>query len=175
MTMTKKTMTTKPHSKSTGKGPVLIVGALTFMAMSSIFLIRPTISNWSWTGLLIVYSLMGVGRATFEGTLRATFADFFSNDKEGAFANIILQSGLFSALGFLGFPHLLCDKADGDGCVEYKDNTIHNVRLMETIVIVTGGLAIIGYMRAACLFAIEKKKEERAFGAVNGKNMMESV
>ena len=50
---------------------------------------------------LIVYSLHGVGRATFEGTLKATFADYFPYEKEGAFANIILQNGLSGAIGYM--------------------------------------------------------------------------
>ena len=40
-------------------------------------------------------------RATFEGTLKATFADYFSYEKEGAFANIILQNGLSGAIGYV--------------------------------------------------------------------------
>ena len=40
-------------------------------------------------------------RATFEGTLKATFADYFSYEKEGAFANIILQNGLSGAVGYV--------------------------------------------------------------------------
>jgi hypothetical protein len=45
--------------------------------------------------------MQGIGRATFEGTLKATFADFFSYEKEGAFANIILQNGLAGAVGYI--------------------------------------------------------------------------
>jgi len=154
-------------AKVTGKGPILILGALTFMTMASFFLVNTDTMSWGWTSLLIVYSLMGIGRATFEGTLRATFADFFAHDKEGAFANIILQSGLSSALGFLGFPHLTC-KEESDRCVLFKDDTLHNVWLMEIVVLIVGGLAVIGYLRAACLFTIEKKREQDAFGFGGG-------
>jgi MFS family permease len=50
--------------------------------------------------LIRLSSLQGIGRATFEGTLKATFADFFSYEKEGAFGNIILQNGLAGAIGY---------------------------------------------------------------------------
>jgi len=42
----------------------------------------------------------------FESTNRATFADFFPDDKEAAFANLILLSGGSAAVGFLAFPSL---------------------------------------------------------------------
>jgi hypothetical protein len=47
------------------------------------------------------FSLFSMGRSTFEGTLKATFADYFSYEKEGAFANIILQNGLSGAIGYV--------------------------------------------------------------------------
>ena len=48
--------------------------------MASLFIAKPVVAEWG-TGLLVfAYCLMGCGRATFEGTLRATFADFFPND-----------------------------------------------------------------------------------------------
>jgi hypothetical protein len=47
-------------------------------------------SNYGCPWLVAIYSLHGMGRATFEGTLKATFADYFPQEKECAFANIIL-------------------------------------------------------------------------------------
>ena len=160
-------------AKVTGKGPVLITGACTFGLMTSLFVVNPDTASWGWTSIFVIYSLMGVGRATFEGTLRATFADFFANDKEGAFANIILQSGLSSALGFLGFPHILC-KEESDYCVRYKDDTLHNVLAMEIICIGTAVLAVVGYSIAAVQHKQQKKREENAFGPPSGK-LVESV
>ena len=57
-----------------GKGPVLALGCICFFAVASL---------WSLLGLVDVYSLQVVGRDTFEGTLRAKFADFFSDEREG--------------------------------------------------------------------------------------------
>ncbi|GMH75989.1 hypothetical protein TrVE_jg12144 [Triparma verrucosa] len=133
----------------TGKGPILIGGACAFAALASVFLIRPGLDDWGWAPLITVFILMGMGRATFESTLRATFADFFSSNLPGAFANIILQSGLSSAFAFFAFPHITCDE-ESDYCVEYKGNGgLHNVLALELIVIVTALLAILGYWKAS--------------------------
>lgn len=86
---------------SSGKGPILTLGALCFFGVVAPFLIQPDASRYGWASLIFVYTCHGIGRATFEGTLKATFADFFAYEKEGAFANIILQNGLSGALGYI--------------------------------------------------------------------------
>jgi hypothetical protein len=48
----------------------------------------------------MIYMLLGMGRSTYEGTLGAVFAEFFPQEREGAFANIILSTGLASVVGF---------------------------------------------------------------------------
>jgi MFS family permease len=88
----------------TGKGPVLVLGALCFFGVVLPFIIFPDVSNaqhWGWPLLILIFTLHGTGRATFEGTLKATFADYFPYEKEGAFANIILQNGLSGAVGYV--------------------------------------------------------------------------
>jgi MFS family permease len=85
----------------TGKGPILILGAMCFFGVVFPFVVQPNASQYSWPVLVAIYSLHGTGRATFEGTLKATFADFFPQEREGAFANIILQNGLAGALGYI--------------------------------------------------------------------------
>jgi MFS family permease len=84
-----------------GKGPILILGALCFFGVVFPFVVQPDASKYGWAMLVVIYSLHGTGRATFEGTLKATFADYFSQEKEGAFANIILQNGLAGAIGYI--------------------------------------------------------------------------
>jgi len=104
---------------------------------------------------LFVYSMHGTGRATFEGTLKATFADYFANEKEGAFANIILQNGLASSLGFILTFTLSCSgwkqENFGDYCVPYRDGSIHDVLSFELLIVLTAILAIFGYWRASRL------------------------
>jgi len=46
---------------------------------------------------------------------------------------------------------------------------------MEITCLVTGGCAILGYMRAHYLYNKEKRAEENAFGVVKSGKMMESV
>jgi hypothetical protein len=83
-----------------GKGPILILGAVCFFGVVFPFVIQPDASQYGWGLLILVYTFHGVGRATFEGTLKATFADYFAYETEGAFANIILQNGLSGAIGY---------------------------------------------------------------------------
>jgi MFS family permease len=83
-----------------GKGPILMLGAVCFFGVVFPFVVQPDASKYGWGLLILVYSFHGIGRATFEGTLKATFADYFAYEKEGAFANIILQNGLSGAIGY---------------------------------------------------------------------------
>jgi MFS family permease len=68
-------------SQRIGKGPVLISGALCFFLVGFLFLVHPTLQTWGWPSLLTVYCLQGIGRSTFEGTLKALFADYFPQEK----------------------------------------------------------------------------------------------
>jgi hypothetical protein len=82
-------------------GIILMLGALCFGGVVLPFVFQPDAAHYGWWSLLGVYALHGTGRATFEGTLRSTFADYFSYEKEGAFANIILQNGIASGIGYI--------------------------------------------------------------------------
>lgn len=95
-------------SPFTGKGPILILGAGCFLGVVFPFIVQPNAEMYGWTLLIVVYTLHGVGRATFEGTLKATFADYFAYEKEGAFANIILQNGLSGAIGYICTYSFVC-------------------------------------------------------------------
>lgn len=88
-------------SGGSNNGFILILGALCFGGVVLPFVVQPDAGHYGWASLLVVYSLHGTGRATFEGALRSTFADYFSYEKEGAFANIILQNGIASGIGYI--------------------------------------------------------------------------
>lgn len=122
------------------------------MIIASQFIAFPNGSDWNRISLLFVYTLLGVGRATFEGTLRATFADMFPNEKEGAFGNIILFSGTASTLGFIlsVTGALQCEKVS-KYCMEYNDGSIHNVLVMEMVIITTAIIAIPSFWRAVSM------------------------
>jgi MFS family permease len=172
----------------TGKGPILIAGAICFFCVVFPFLIEPNPSKYSWGLLIFIYTMHGCGRATFEGTLKATFADFFPYEKEGAFANIILQNGLSGAIGYmrklthqLWFVHfnlvvkkihsiyesisrtsvtfgLLC-QTPSKYCIEYSNGTLHDILSFELIVVVSAIFAIIGYLRASHVYQSEQRIE----------------
>jgi Ion channel regulatory protein UNC-93 len=156
---------------TTRKGYVLIVGAFCFMGVAGSFILYPNVAvsqQWNWMSLVGVYTLHGIGRATFEGTLKATFADYFGYEKEGAFANIILQNGLSSALGFVLTFTLHCSARKqerwGPYCVTNKDGSIHDVLSFEILIVVTALLAILGYVRSSAI-----RREE------NGRGIYENV
>jgi hypothetical protein len=131
-----------------GKGPILTVGAACFSLVALPFVLLPNIERqWSPIMLVAVYTVHGIGRATFEGTLKATFADFFPHEKEGAFANIIVQNGLASAIGFVLSFNLTC-RHKSAYCVAYNDGTLHNVLTFEWMIVVTAIFAVWGYWKA---------------------------
>lgn len=138
-----------------GKGVILVGGALCFLGVALPFLVQPNIAMWGWIGLIVVYSLQGLGRATFESTLKALFADYFSYEKEGAFANIILQNGFFSAIGYALSFGLVCEE-ESRYCVRYSDGTLHNVGIFELLVVISAIFSIAGYWRASTLYKREQ-------------------
>ena len=151
-------------SSRIGNGPILIFGAICFLGVVFPFVVVPDTKKWSMTLLTCIYTFHGCGRATFEGTLKATFADYFAYEKEGAFANIILQSGLSGAIGFILTFSLLCSQ-ESHHCVRYHDGTLHDVFSFELIVIISSAAAILGYLRASRLRLAElRAMEEWAAG-----------
>ncbi|CAJ1938292.1 unnamed protein product [Cylindrotheca closterium] len=141
-----------------GKGPILIGGGVCFMMVILPFLVQPDAHNYNLASLLFVYTMQGIGRATFEGTLKATFADFFAYEKEGAFGNIILQNGLAGAIGYFLTFNLLCDEPS-KYCIKYRDGSLHDVLTFELIVCVSAIVGILGYIRAASIHRYERNAE----------------
>lgn len=84
-----------------GKCPMMVWGACCFSALACTVLFAPLelLRDMGWW-ISILYVLQGSGRAVFENTNKAMVADFFPDEKEGAFANVIFQSGFAAALGF---------------------------------------------------------------------------
>lgn len=134
-----------------GKGSVLILGSISFCFVALPFVIFPNTARWSPLLLFFVYAMQGTGRATFEGALKAVFADFFSSEKEGAFANIILQNGSATALGYALSTGYNCEHHPSRYCITYHDGTFHNLVHYEWLVIGTGIIGIIGYLYASSL------------------------
>merc|ERR1712194_1009332 len=106
-------------SNHNNNGIILIVGALCFGGVVLPFVVQPDATRYDWGSLVAVYALQGTGRATFEGTLRSTFADYFAYEKEGAFANIVLQNGIAGGIGYILTFALTCD-TPSKYCIEYS-------------------------------------------------------
>mmetsp|Transcript_48696 Transcript_48696/g.49478 ORF Transcript_48696/g.49478 Transcript_48696/m.49478 type:complete len:255 (+) Transcript_48696:301-1065(+) len=142
-------------SSGNNNGIILILGAICFGGVILPFVFKPDAAHYGWWSLLGVYALHGTGRATFEGTLRSTFADYFSYEKEGAFANIILQNGIASGIGYILTFALTCE-TQSKYCIEYSNGTLHDVWTFEFIALVSVVVAIGGYLRASKLHKSEK-------------------
>ncbi|KAL9183190.1 hypothetical protein ACHAXT_004977 [Thalassiosira profunda] len=152
------TLESSHHGIQCGKELVLTLGAASYLVVGMQFLIFPHGSDWSKLSLLWVYILLGVGRATYEGTLRAIFADFFPENKEGGFGNIILFSGTASTVGYvLSVTNVLRCEEGGTYCTVYSDGSTHNVLIMELLVIVAAVVAIPSFWRAVRMFRGEQE------------------
>jgi hypothetical protein len=118
------------------------------------FLLQPNLTAWTFPSLILVYSFEGVGRATFEGTLKATFADYFAYEKEGAYANIILQNGLSSSVAYYLSFQMTC-QSKSSYCIEYQDGSLHNLLGYGSLVVFISLAAIVGYWRSSYLYQRE--------------------
>jgi hypothetical protein len=137
-------------SRISQKGPILIVGALSFFFVSFPFLVQPDVKLWSFSSLVLIYSLQGIGRSTFESTLKATFVDYFDSDPIGAFSNIVLQNGLASTIGYALTFSLSCH-VPSRYCIEFSDGTRHDTRQLVLVICSSAVLSIFGFWRASTL------------------------
>ena len=135
------------------KGAVLVAGSLSFLGVALPFLVWPNVAQqWTWRQLALVYILEGVGRATFEGNLKAIFAEWFHHDREAAFANITLQNGLASAVAYILTTQMQCSKVSSSQyCVMYSDGSHHNVGDFASLMVGASIASILGYWRAKSL------------------------
>jgi len=82
------------------------IGAASFACMALLMLATSCCQEWGWW-IVIFYALQGSGRAVYESTNRAVFADTFKgSDIEAAFANCILQMALSSAICFFASAYV---------------------------------------------------------------------
>jgi len=135
------------------------VGALAFGALSIPFLVQPDWTNWNWVFLVVLYSLQGVGRAAFEGAQKAVFAVYF-DDKEAAFANITLQNGIASVVGYVLTTQLDCSSSSAS-CLEFRDGTSHRVDVFAGILFISSVSAIVGLKRADYLHRTKQLKRRQ--------------
>jgi MFS family permease len=124
---------------------ILMVGSMCFAMIALPTLFWPDFATWHPLMLVYIYALEGIGRATSEGTLKALLADLYPHEKEGAFANIILQYGLASSLAYVMSNRLSCvvsSSKTSHYCVEYRDGTHHDLLVLSLVVVVAGSCSI---------------------------------
>jgi hypothetical protein len=90
-----------------GKGPVVVLGSACFGAIGVAYLVVPGNALGSWGGVFLINTLMGVGRAVWENTNKAIYADLFTAEESpAAFANMYMVTGLLTFLSLFLFPSL---------------------------------------------------------------------
>lgn len=82
-------------------GALLCTGSICLGVIAWPFLFSNDFTSWGWGSLLLLYILHGVGRATYEGTLKSILVQFFGiENREAAFSMNVLMNGSSSALGW---------------------------------------------------------------------------
>ena len=104
------------------------------------FIAQPDAKKYNFYSLLFIYTMQGIGRSSFEGPLKALFIDFFSYEKEGAMASIIVVSGFSGAIGFFGVETL-------------------EILTVETIILLSSFLAAVGVLAAYSIHEREQRIE----------------
>jgi hypothetical protein len=123
-------------------------------------------SVWAWYMLFFIYTMHGTGCSTFESTWKAIFVDYFFYEKEGAFANIILQNGFAGSIGYLCSALLPCRRSthhqDADNnspyCVLYSDGTQHDIGTFESMILRCSIVSIYGCWKASRLYTKEQQQ-----------------
>ena len=92
------------------QAPVVALGACCFGTFAVANLALAPAALGSWPALVPLAVVFGCGRSTWETNFKATFADYFPHAKEAAFANVQLQSGVASTIGFFVNPRITPDQ-----------------------------------------------------------------
>jgi len=90
-----------PVAAKVGKGPVVAAGSVAFMLIAILSYVMRSDPEAYGFSVLIFFVLMGMGRAVYESTNKAIFADFFPGPKApGAFANVFVFGTLASVITY---------------------------------------------------------------------------
>lgn len=93
-------------SKRVGKIPLMVFGLGAFVTLGCLCYTQSVHALGQWNLLPVLYVLQGIGRASYEGTNKAVYSDFFPDDSKAAFANVVIACGVSSSLGFFIFPNI---------------------------------------------------------------------
>lgn len=89
-----------------GKVPLMLLGQGAFIAMGFTMWHLDNEALGAWGVIVPLYVLQGLGRACYEGTNKALYADFFPGKSAAAFSNIIIANGGASAVLNFAYPQL---------------------------------------------------------------------
>ncbi|KAJ1457472.1 major facilitator superfamily domain-containing protein [Pelagophyceae sp. CCMP2097] len=126
--------------------PLVALGACCFGIFAAANLAASATKLQAWASVVPLVMLFGVGRSVWENNFKASFADYFPNDTTAAFANVQLQSGVASTVGFF-----LNSKSFGN--VDPK--------VIGRIAVASAILAVIGQVAAAELHRREQRSKAR--------------
>jgi len=91
----------------------LAAGVLGYLALGLGFGFGEPQDSGLWVAVAPVFVAWGLSRSAWEGPFKAFFAELYGGDVSRAFPVTIVQSGLASAVGFLGFPYLSMQTSGG--------------------------------------------------------------
>eukprot|EP00756_Hemistasia_phaeocysticola_P013326 Hpha_TRINITY_DN15271_c4_g12::TRINITY_DN15271_c4_g12_i1::g.67376::m.67376 len=99
---------TKLQDVLNSKVPTVLLGVLSFIAVSASFTLvaDPVKTLGTWSILPPMFVCFGIGRAVWEGPVKAVFADFFIEDAQAGFSNLIFQFGGSATVTFFAFPDM---------------------------------------------------------------------
>lgn len=136
-----------PVAAKLGKGPVVAVGAFAFLLIAVFSYVMRSDPEQYGFGVLIFYVLMGIGRAVYETTNKAIFADFFPGSKApGAFANVFVFGTLASVVTY------------GLGIAAGSSSEAPEYTIMAACLLVFAVITLPCYMCAVSLRNVEDKR-----------------
>lgn len=138
--------------KYIGKGTVIIIGYCSYSIAALMLLLK---SDKNMVYLIFIFVFSGIGNATFRGTLRAVFADYFPHEKDGAFANLTFQEGCGHFLAWVISEGAVCAVPD-TYCSRLDLESKKTVHALNIILLVFSILAVPSFLRAYYLFREEK-------------------
>jgi len=123
-------------SSRLGKMPLMLGGQGALVTLAAIIFTQGAATLRRLDVLILCYLLQGIGRACYEGTNKALYADFFPSRSSAAFSNIVLANGVASASMFFLYPSI-------------KD--LMAGKLLPLIALSLGVLTILSYLVAESL------------------------
>ena len=140
-------------AKKFGKPPFMLASLGAFVTLAVLCIACDIDTLGTWPVLVACYLMQGIGRAGYEGTNKAIYADFFPDDSIPAFANIVLANGFMSSLTFFLFGTTYYN-----GQTKMVDGKVTKIKVhllsgpeMAEIALVVSLLAVAGYIIAELL------------------------